>query len=81
MRIINIAYARRQLSRLVDEAVAGEPFMIEVASKPVVKVSALDTPVAEPSRRIGFMVGAFSVSDDFDRMGATEIKMSFDGDL
>lgn len=80
MRIIDIAYARRHLSQLIDEATAGAPFMIAVAGKPVVKVHALDTSVVEPSRRIGFMSGEFSVPDDFDRMGTAEIGQIFHDD-
>ena len=38
MRQINIHEAKTNLSRLVDEAVKGEPFVIAKAGKPMVKV-------------------------------------------
>ena len=42
MLIINIHEAKTQLSRLVDNAVKGESFIIAKAGKPLVKVSALE---------------------------------------
>jgi antitoxin (DNA-binding transcriptional repressor) of toxin-antitoxin stability system len=44
MRTVNINEAKRQLSRLVDQAVKGEAFVIAKAGKPLVKVEALDAP-------------------------------------
>jgi len=63
--------AKTQLSRLVDQAVKGEAFVIAKAGKPLVRVSALDAP-AKP-RRLGFLAGEIEVPADFDRMGAAEI--------
>ncbi len=38
MRIVNIHEAKTQLSRLIELAVAGEPFIIAKAGKPLVKI-------------------------------------------
>ncbi|MGA8160291.1 MAG: type II toxin-antitoxin system prevent-host-death family antitoxin, partial [Acidobacteriaceae bacterium] len=38
LRTINIHEAKTHLSRLIEEAVQGEPFVIAKAGKPVVKV-------------------------------------------
>jgi prevent-host-death family protein len=46
MRTINIHEAKTHLSRLVEEAAAGLPFVIAKAGKPLVKVVALGTPGA-----------------------------------
>lgn len=67
MVTVNIHEARRQLSRLVDRAVKGEPFVIAKAGKPLVKVVALDALATR--QRLGFLAGEISVPDDFDRMG------------
>jgi prevent-host-death family protein len=75
MVTVNIHEAKTQLSRLVDRAAKGEPFVIAKAGKPLVKVSALDAP-ASP-QRLGFLVGEISVPDDFDRMGEAEIEAMF----
>lgn len=78
METVNIHEAKTQLSKLVDEAVKGKPFVIAKAGKPLVKVVALDAPAAP--KRIGFLEGEISVPDDFDSMGATEIAALFGTD-
>jgi prevent-host-death family protein len=80
MQTFNIHEAKTHLSRLIDKAAKGEPFVIAKAGKPLVKVTSLDTPVAGQVRRLGFMAGKISVPDDFDRMGSTEIERLFGGD-
>ncbi|HEY5299237.1 MAG TPA: type II toxin-antitoxin system prevent-host-death family antitoxin [Acetobacteraceae bacterium] len=77
MRTINIHEAKTHLSRLVELAAKGEPFVIAKAGKPLVKVVALDAP--QTVRRIGFMAGQIEVPDDFDRMGEVEIELLFGG--
>jgi prevent-host-death family protein len=77
---VNIHEAKTHLSRLVDRAVKGEPFVIAKAGKPLVKVIALGTPEAGHVRRLGFMTGQIMVPDDFDRMGGTEIEELFRGE-
>jgi prevent-host-death family protein len=78
---VNIHEAKTQLSRLVDQAAKGEPFIIAKAGKPLVKVTPLDTPTGKQVRRLGFLAGQFSVPDDFDEMGGAEIERIFGGDL
>lgn len=75
MDIINIHEAKTYLSRLVDDAVHGESFIIAKAGTPLVKVVALDAP--EEPQRIGFLEGEILVPDDFDTMGADEIAALF----
>ena len=78
-RTFNIHEAKTHLSRLIEEAVQGEPFVIAKAGKPVVKVTAIDTPQPLAIRRTGFLAGQISVPEDFDQMGADEIATMFDG--
>ena len=77
MDIINIHEAKTHLSRLVELAAKGEPFIIAKAGKPLVKVTAIDAPLSEGKRRLGFMEGLIAVPDDFDRMGEDEIEHLF----
>jgi prevent-host-death family protein len=77
MRTINIHEAKTHLSRLVDGAAKGEPFVIAKAGKPLVKVVPLDAPSPAEAKRLGFMAGQIAVPDDFDRMGADEIEALF----
>ncbi|WP_457092863.1 type II toxin-antitoxin system Phd/YefM family antitoxin [Microvirga sp. P5_D2] len=80
MRIVNIHEAKTHLSRLIEKAARGEGFVIAKAGKPVVKVTALDTPAAGQSRRLGFLAGQFAVPDDFDQIGSPEIEHLFSGE-
>ena len=80
MKSINIHEAKTQLSRLVDQAASGKPFIIAKAGKPLVKVTPLDTPIGKQVRRLGFLAGQFSIPDDFDQMGGAEIERMFDGE-
>lgn len=75
MVTVNIHEAKTQLSKLVDQAVKGEAFVIAKAGKPLVKVAALDAP-SEP-QRLGFLAGEISVPEDFNRMGEAEIAALF----
>jgi prevent-host-death family protein len=79
MRTVNIHEAKTHLSRLVDRAAKGEPFIIAKAGKPLVKVVPLGALPSEKVRRLGFMKGQIAVPDDFDRMGAVEIEEAFGG--
>ena len=76
MRAVNMHEAKTHLSRLVEAAANGEPFIIARAGKPVVKVVAVDAP-APAARRTGFLAGEISVPRDFDRMGSDEIEAWF----
>lgn len=80
MNTVNIHKAKTHLSRLVDEAAKGKSFVIAKAGKPLVKVTALETPTGREIRRLGFLKGQFSVPDDFNSMGDTEIEQIFSGE-
>lgn len=67
MQQVNIHEARTHLSRLVEQAARGEPFVIAKAGKPLVKVVSLQSPGPEQVRRLGFLRGEITVPDDFDR--------------
>jgi prevent-host-death family protein len=80
MQIVNIHEAKTHLSRLIEKAARGEGFVIAKAGKPLVKVTALDTPAAGQRRRLGFLAGQIAVPDDFDQIGSTEIEHLFSGE-
>ncbi len=79
-RTFNIHEAKTHLSRLVDEAEKGEPFIIAKAGKPKVKVVRMDQDDAKPVKRIGFLKGKIKVPDNFDTMFAGEIEKMFKGE-
>lgn len=78
IEVINIHEAKTHLSRLVDQAARGDSFVIAKAGKPMVRVTALDTPVSEQRQRIGFLAGRIQIPEDFDEMGAKEIRAVFE---
>ncbi len=72
---VNLHAAKTSLSRLVDEAVAGEQIVIAKAGKPMVRL----VPVARKTRRRGFGAdkGTIRISDDFDAPLPADVLRSF----
>ena len=60
-KIVNMHEAKSNLSRLVDEAQAGEEIILAKAGKPVVRL----VPVSR-KRKLGQWKGKVRMSDDFD---------------
>lgn len=82
MRQVNIHEAKTHLSRLADEAGAGETIILAKAGKPVARLVPLEDAVAKMKapRKLGFLKGKLSVSDDFDTMFQDEIIKMFEGE-
>jgi len=79
METINIHEAKTHLSRLVEKAAAGEPFIIAKAGKPMVQVTAVAPPVSPGRRKLGFLKGQFTVPKDFKAFAREEIEEMFYG--
>jgi len=79
MLTVNIHEAKTHLSRLIEKAAKGEPFVIAKAGKPMVKVVPIEQADSTKMRRLGFMEGQISVPDDFDEMGSEQIEQLFGG--
>ena len=64
MRQVNLHEAKTHLSRLVEDAAAGEEIIIAKAGKPIAKL----TPITAPSgqRQLGSMRGKIWIAPDFD---------------
>jgi prevent-host-death family protein len=80
VKTVNIHEAKTQLSRLVEEAAKGKSFIIAKAGKPLVKVTALDTPTGKQMRRLGFLSGQILAPEEFDEMARAEIERLFGGE-
>lgn len=78
MTIVNMHEAKTHLSRLVEEAAAGEVVTIARAGVPVAKLTRVDAPAT--TRRLGFLQGQARIPEDFDARDADEIAALFDGD-
>jgi prevent-host-death family protein len=79
MKTVNMHEAKTHLSRLVDLAEKGEPFIIAKAGRPVVTVRAITAEEPKPANRFGFLAGQIQVPDDFDTLGSAEIEAMFHG--
>lgn len=73
--MVNMHDAKTHLSRLVDKASHGVPFVIARSGRPLVKVVPLSTPgdaaTGTHSRR-GFLTTKISFPDDLDRFKGME---------
>lgn len=77
MLTINIHEAKTHLSRLVEAAAKGEPFIIAKAGKPMVKVVPLVEEAGRNIQPIGFMKGQISILDDIKTPFAKDIEEMF----
>ena len=77
MRTVNSHAAKTHLSRLVEEAAAGEEIIIAKSGKPVARLC----PLAGPPRRrqLGTLNGKIHVPDNFDELYEEEIERLFEG--
>jgi len=69
--------AKTHLSRLVDQAMAGESFIIAKAGQPMVLVTAINAAQLQP--KVGFLTEGVMIPDDFDSMGSGEIEKQCHG--
>ena len=76
MHQVNIHEAKTHLSKLIDEAVNGQSFIIAKSGKPLVIVKRLNQD-HQPKKRVGFLLNQFKIPDDFDHMGRDEIESLF----
>ncbi|HEY8874448.1 MAG TPA: type II toxin-antitoxin system prevent-host-death family antitoxin [Stellaceae bacterium] len=76
MRTVNIHAAKTHLSRLVEDAAAGEEIIIAKSGKPIARLCPLAEPKGE--RVLGRLRGKIIVPDDFDTMCEEEIRRLFE---
>jgi antitoxin (DNA-binding transcriptional repressor) of toxin-antitoxin stability system len=75
--VVNIYEAKTQLSRLVDQAAAGDEVIIARGGKPIARLSQLTTPARQI--RFGVLKGEVKVADDFDAPLPDEVIAAFEG--
>ncbi len=78
MSTINIHAAKTHLSRLVEEAAAGEEIIIAKAGTPLAKLVAL-APVEVKKRRLGLLAGQIAIPADFDAPLPDHVLDAFEG--
>ncbi|MBS4099342.1 MAG: type II toxin-antitoxin system Phd/YefM family antitoxin [Sulfuricella sp.] len=77
MQTVNIHEAKTHLSRLVENAAAGEEVIIAKAGKPVARLVSLAKPARK--RQLGILAGKIVVPDDFDAPLPDAVLDSFEG--
>ena len=78
MKMFNIHAAKTHLSRLIEQAAAGEEIVIAKAGKPVARLLPF-APRREP-RQPGLLKGQIWIADDFDEPLPEEIMAAFRGE-
>lgn len=77
MRTVNIHEAKTHLSKLVDQANAGQEIVIARAGKPVARL--IPAGRRQTRRSLGALAGRFSVPADFDAPLPEEVIQAFEG--
>ena len=77
MRTVNIHAAKTHLSRLIDQAAAGDEIVIARAGKPVARLVPLTA--EKPKRILGAMTGRMRVAADFDAPLPDAVLDAFEG--
>ena len=78
MSTVNIHAAKTHLSRLVEEAAAGEEIIIAKAGRPLAKLVPL-VPVEGKKRRLGLLAGRVTIPADFDAPLPDHVLDAFEG--
>jgi prevent-host-death family protein len=77
MTQMNVHEAKTHLSKLLDQAIAGEEVVIMRSGKPLVRLTPVET--APAPRVLGTAKGEFVVPDDFNEPLPEEILAQFEG--
>jgi antitoxin (DNA-binding transcriptional repressor) of toxin-antitoxin stability system len=64
MKIVNVHEAKTHLSRLIEDALAGEEIIIARGNEPVVRLVLVES--ARPQRTLGWAKGQIQIAEDFD---------------
>lgn len=77
MESINLYEAKTQLSRLVDQAAAGQDVIVSRHGKPVARITRLEPP--KRKIRFGVLKGKLIVPDGFDDPLPADVIRAFEG--
>lgn len=77
MNVVNIYDAKTQLSKLIEEAAAGNDVVIARGGKPVARLTRLDAP--KRKLKFGVLKGKVKISADFDAPLPNDVLAQFEG--
>ena len=78
MQTVNIHAAKTHLSRLLEQAAAGEEIIIAKAGNPVAKLGPLAAATGRKKRRLGLLAGRVKVPKNFDAPLPSDVLDSFE---
>ena len=78
MKLVNIQAAKTHLSRLVEEAAAGEEIVLAKAGRPYVKLVPCTS--SSTPRKLGGWEGELEIPADFDEVDVELVRL-FEGDV
>jgi prevent-host-death family protein len=81
MKTVNIHESQAHLSKLIDAATKGEPFIIAKAGKPMVKVAPIDAPQAPNSCSAPSAFGKSQSRQGGGAMTFASVRACFAGDF
>jgi len=64
VKIVSVHDAKTHLSRLIEEALAGEEIVIARGNEPVVRLVLMEA--VRPQRAVGWAKGQIRIAEDFD---------------
>jgi prevent-host-death family protein len=76
MKVVNVQEAKTHLSRLIEEAVAGEPILLAKHGKPLVRLSAYIP--GKEERPLGGFEGRIRIAEDFDAQDSRVEELFYD---
>jgi prevent-host-death family protein len=79
MGTYDLIEADGRLSKLVEQATKGEPFLIAKNGKPLARVAPVEEVVRPERQPSGFKEGEGLIPGDFNRMQENEIVAAFEG--
>ncbi len=79
MSVTNVAEAKAQLSRLIDEALAGKEVVIARHGKPMVKLVPYDKVTTDRDMSVRIWQGEIYMADDFDELPSDLLEQFEDG--
>lgn len=80
MIIVNVSEAKAQLTKLLQQAEAGEKVFISRRNEPIIELRPVAAKTERPKPRFGLCAGEFIVSDDFDEPLPDDLLRAFQGE-
>lgn len=79
MIIVNVSEAKAQLTKLLQQAEAGEKVFISRRNEPIVELRPVTSKTERPKPQFGLCAGEFTLPDNFDDPLPDDVLRAFQG--